>query len=184
MKQTIKTERLILKILDGDDAQIVTEFVTRGRDLFEKYESKKTETYYTEIYQRNVLDAEYAEMLNKRYLRYYVFKKNNTKLIIGTVSFGNVTDAPYNSSTIGYKFDPFFHNQGYAIEAVNAVIDTAFSYLNLHRLMAYIMPENQASIKLIEKAGFKREGFMEKAINIRGHWEDHFLYALLNPRDI
>ncbi len=183
MKQTIKTDRLVLKILDGDDARIVTEFVTRGRDLFEKYESKKTETYYTEIYQRNVLNAEYSAMLNKRYLRYYVFKRNNPNLIIGTVSFGNVTDAPYNSSTIGYKFDPFFHNQGYAIEAVNAVIDTAFSYLNLHRLIAYIMPENQASVKLIEKAGFKREGFMEKAINIRGHWEDHFLYALLNPYD-
>lgn len=179
MEHIIYTDRLVLKILTSDDAYIVTEFLNRGRDLFEKYESKKVESYYTESYQKNVLDAEFSAMLTKKYLRYYVFKKNNPNLVIGTVSFGNVSDAPYNSSTIGYKFDPFFHHQGYAYEAINAVLNTAFSYLRLHRILAVIMPENEASIRLIEKVGFKREGLMKKAINIRGHWEDHFLYALL-----
>lgn len=179
MKHVIKTDRLILKILDDSDATKVTEFLKRGRDLFEQYESLKNATYYTEMYQKNVLSAEYNGMLTKKYLRYYVFKKNNPKLIIGTVSFGNVSDAPYNSSTIGYKFDPFFHNQGYATEAVTAVIDEAFSYLNLHRLLAVVMPQNTASIRLLERVGFKKEGLMEKSINIRGQWEDHFLYALL-----
>jgi len=180
MKHSINTERLVLKILDGSQAYMVTEFLKRGSELFEKYESLKQPNYYTESYQRTVLDAEFAAMFNKRYLRYYVFKKNNPNLIIGTVSFGNVTDAPYNNSTIGYKFDPFFHNQGYAFEAISACIAPASEYLKLHRLMAYIMPENEASIKLIERLGFKREGLMEKSINIRGQWEDHFLYALLN----
>ncbi len=180
MQHIIYTDRLVLKILDGSQSYMVTEFLKRGRDLFEKYESTKPTNYYMESYQRTVLDAEFAAMLNKRYLRYYVFKMNNPNLVIGTVSFGNVTDAPYNNSTIGYKFDPFFHNQGYALEAVNACIAPACSYLKLHRLMAYIMPENEPSIRLIEKAGFKCEGLMEKSINIRGQWEDHFLYALLN----
>ncbi len=184
MKRTIKTDRLILKIVDSSDAHIVTEFLKRGRDLFEKYESLKPDMYYTEIFQKNVLDSEFAAMQAKRYLRYYVFKRSNPNLIIGTVSFGNVTDSPYNNSTIGYKFDPFFHNQGYAIESINAVLDEAFSYLGLHRLMAYIMPNNSASIKLIEKAGFTKEGYMKKAIKVRGQWEDHLLYALLNPKDI
>lgn len=183
MEHVIYTDRLVLKILTSDDAHIVTEFLKRGRDLFEKYESKKVDNYYTESYQKNVLDAEFSAMLTKKYLRYYVFKRNNPNLVIGTVSFGNVSDTPYNSSTIGYKFDPFFHHQGYAFEAINGVLDTAFSYLRLHRLLAVIMPENEASIRLIEKVGFKREGLMEKAINIRGQWEDHFLYALLAPNE-
>lgn len=183
MKRTIKTDRLVLKILDSSDTHIVTEFLKRGRDLFEQYEALKPDMYYTEIFQQNVLDSEFAAMQTKRYLRYYVFKKNNPNLIIGTVSFGNVTDAPYNSSTIGYKFDPFFHGQGFALESINAVLDEAFSYLKLHRLMAYIMPENKDSIKLIEKAGFKYEGLMEKSIKVRGQWEDHLLYALLNPNE-
>jgi len=183
MKEIIKTDRLVLKILQPKDAALVTAFLRRGSEIFEKYESAKTATYYTELFQQGVLENEYSAMRLRRYLRYYVFKKNNPNVIIGTVSFGNVSDSPYNSSTIGYKFDPFFHGQGYATEAINAVIDTAFSYLHLHRLLAFVMPENEASIKLIERVGFKREGMMEKAINIRGHWEDHFLYALLNPND-
>lgn len=183
MEHIIYTDRLLLKILTSDDVHMVTEFLKRGRDSFEKYESQKNSTYYTDAYQKNVLDAEFSAMLSKRYLRYYVFKKSNPKVIIGTVSFGNVTDAPYNSSTIGYKFDPFFREQGYATEAVNAVIPTAFTHLRLHRLMAYIMPENTDSIKLIERVGFKKEGFMEKSIKIKDKWEDHFLYALINPKD-
>ena len=69
MKYSIETDRLILRILDSSDAYIVTEFLKRGKDLFEKYESQKTNTYYTEIYQRNVLQAEHSAMLSKRYLR-------------------------------------------------------------------------------------------------------------------
>ncbi len=179
MKHIIKTDRLILKILDSSDSLMVTEFLKRGQDLFEQYESLKAPSYYTEEYQKNILTAEYRGMLTKKYLRYYVFKKNNPNLIIGTVSLGNVSDFPYNSSTLGYKFDPFFHNQGYATEAVNAVIDEAFSYLNLHQLFAMVMPENESSMKLLDRVGFRQVGIMEKSINIRGHWEDHFLYALL-----
>lgn len=179
----IETDRLVLRVLGGEDAQMVTEFLTRGKDLYEKYESLKNEAYYTSNYQKGVLEAEFYGMTSKKYLRYYVFKKNNPNLIIGTVSFGNVSDAPYNTSTIGYKFDPFFHGQGYAFEAVQSVIPYGFEYLGLHRLLAVVMPENKPSIKLLEKSGFKKEGFMEKSIKVRGQWEDHFLYALVNPQD-
>lgn len=179
MEYTIETDRLILKILDGSYSHQVADFLRRGRDLFEKYEAAKPEIYYTDMFQKNVLDNEYSAILSRRYLRYYVFKNNNPNIIIGTVSFGNVSDSPYHSSTIGYKFDPFFHHQGFALEAINATLKPAADYLRLHRLMAYIMPENEASIRLIESAGFSKEGLMKKSIKIKGQWEDHYLYALL-----
>ena len=55
----------------------------------------------------------------------------------------------------------------------------AFGTLKLHRIEAACIPTNIASIRLLEKTGFKREGFARKYLCIDGHWQDHLLYARL-----
>jgi ribosomal-protein-alanine N-acetyltransferase len=76
-----------------------------------------------------------------------------------------------------------FVRQGYMAAAVCAVVPFAFASLRLHRLEAACIPTNAGSIRLLEKAGFAREGYAREYLCINGVWQDHLLYARLkdNP---
>ena len=63
--------------------------------------------------------------------------------------------------------------------AVRTLIPFAFGTLKLHRVEAACIPANVASIRLLEKTGFQREGFAQQYLCIDGAWQDHFLYARL-----
>ena len=54
-----------------------------------------------------------------------------------------------------------------------------FDDLKLHRIEAFVMPENNPSIKLLESLYFQKEGLLQKNAKIQGHWEDHILYGLV-----
>ena len=58
----------------------------------------------------------------------------------------------------------------------------AFGSLRLHRLEAACIPSNAASIRLLEKAGFVREGYAREYLCINGLWQDHLLFARLDER--
>lgn len=184
MRKIIETDRLILKALDGSKASMLLNFLVSGRDEFERYETKKDDNYYTIKYQKQVLSTEYNLMKEHKYVRYYVFLKEDTDDIIGTVSFGFFRPHPFSSCNIGYKFLKRQHGYGYAGEAVKAAIDEVFRELNFHQIYAYIMPENEPSIKLVEKQGFIYEGLSKKCLCVRGNWEDHYVYKLLNPYEV
>lgn len=59
----------------------------------------------------------------------------------------------------------------------------AFDHLQLHRIEAGVMPHNKASIRVLEKAGFHKEGVAKKNVKINGKWEDHQVLAIINPED-
>jgi ribosomal-protein-alanine N-acetyltransferase len=63
--------------------------------------------------------------------------------------------------------------------AVRALAPFAFETLKLRRVEAACLPRNLASIRLLEKAGFVREGYAREYLCIDGRWQDHLLYALL-----
>ena len=180
LKTTIETSRLTLKLLDEQYADMVSAFLSRNKDYFAPYETEKNPFFYSPMYQKNVLANEFSAAQNKQYLRYYVFLKGFSDTIIGTVSFGTLMPYPYSSCVIGYRFDEQYTGYGYATEAVRAAICEAFNYLPLHRINAYIMENNLPSIHLIENVGFHYEGTCESNIKIRGQWESHRLYALID----
>lgn len=80
---------------------------------------------------------------------------------------------------IGYVLHPQYRRNGLAFEALVAVIDFVFISLEKHRIVASIDPENLASIKLIEKLGFRREGFFVESSWFHGQWVDDLRFAIL-----
>ena len=68
--------------------------------------------------------------------------------------------------------------------AVKALVPFAFHSLRLHRLEAACIPANMGSIRLLEKAGFQREGFAREYLCINGLWQDHLLFARLERRGL
>ncbi len=104
----------------------------------------------------------------------------STGTMVGGLTLCNVRRGVTQSCTLGYWVGAQYATQGYMTAAVRAVIPFVFDSLELHRLEAACLPTNMASIKLLEKTGFRREGLARRYLRINGIWQDHLLYALLD----
>ena len=89
-----------------------------------------------------------------------------------------IVRGPSQSAFLGYWIGAPFARQGYMTEALQLGLRHAFRILSLHRVEANIMPANRASIALVKRAGFHREGYSARYLKIAGHWADHERWAL------
>lgn len=175
-----ETERLNLKILTADAAKEVLCFQQNNREIFEKYDGTKPNNYYTLRYQRTLLNYDFNMSVRQEAFRYWIFEKENPKRVIGTISIQRIERGIFQTCTIGYKMDRDFLRKGYMHEALTEIISHIFEDLKLHRIEAYVMPGNTASIRLLEKLGFQNEGTAYKSIFISGEWEDHLRFSLIS----
>ncbi|MCH8531113.1 MAG: GNAT family N-acetyltransferase [Saccharospirillum sp.] len=110
--------------------------------------------------------------------RFYGFLGKNLVLDIG---LSNVIRGLFYAAHLGYRTDKAHQGQGLMSEAARAVVDFAFHEVCLHRIMANYQPDNLASGRVLEKLGFKQEGFAPDYLLIGGQWRDHILTALTYP---
>jgi RimJ/RimL family protein N-acetyltransferase len=80
---------------------------------------------------------------------------------------------------IGYGIIPNERGKGYCTEAVKIAVDYLFLSKPLVRIQAHTNVKNTASQRVLEKAGFRKEGIVRKRIFVRGDWRDEFLYSIL-----
>jgi ribosomal-protein-alanine N-acetyltransferase len=80
---------------------------------------------------------------------------------------------------LGYWVGAPFAGMGYMGTGVRAAMGYAFDDLRLRRMEAACLPHNEASIRLLDRVGFRREGYARKYLCVNGAWQDHLLYALL-----
>jgi ribosomal-protein-alanine N-acetyltransferase len=106
-----------------------------------------------------------------------IFERAGDRLV-GTISLANVSRGAWQNATVGYFVDRECNGRGYATEAVKLVVQVAFERLGLHRVQAGVMPRNHASNRVMEKAGFRFEGYSPSYLQINGVWEGHNMYAL------
>lgn len=85
---------------------------------------------------------------------------------------------------IGYSLDKEYNGKGYMTEAVKQVVRYAFEELKFHRITGEASPDNPGSIRVLENAGFHKEGIARLNVKIRGVWKDHQILAIINPADI
>lgn len=180
MNSEYETERLMLKILKPDQAPQVLDFYLRDKELFEKYEFDRLPDFYTAKYQKQVLVFENKMMKQGSLYRFYVFRKEDPMQIIGTISFHHISQGYFSSCEIGYKFSSAFHHRGYACEAMRKIVGLIFDEIGLHRIVAWVQPDNEPSIRLLESVGFKREGICRDYLKLHGMWTDHAQYSLLS----
>jgi ribosomal-protein-alanine N-acetyltransferase len=109
---------------------------------------------------------------------FFVFRKSDGCLV-GGLTLANIRRGCAQAASLGYWMGQTYARQGLMTAAVSAVLPFAFGSLRLHRVEAACVPANNASIRLLEKTGFRREGFAREYLCINGVWQDHLLYALL-----
>ena len=98
--------------------------------------------------------------------------------IVGYFNISQIIRGPLQSAFLGYGGVAEWSGAGYMTAALDLVIERAFTDLALHRLEANVQPANAASIALVERCGFVREGFSERYLKIGGHWRDHARFAI------
>ncbi len=98
--------------------------------------------------------------------------------IIGVVNLSQNFYRAFQNAYLGYYVDVDFADQGLMSEGITLAINYAFYDLDLHRVEANIQPENRASINLVERLGFTKEGFSRRYLKINGEWRDHERWAL------
>ena len=98
--------------------------------------------------------------------------------IVGYFNVSQIIRGPLLSAFLGYGGVAEWSGAGYMTAALRLVLERSFTDLALHRLEANIQPGNRASIALVERCGFVREGFSERYLKIGGHWRDHLRYAI------
>lgn len=100
------------------------------------------------------------------------------KNIIGMISMMNI-DRQNKNAEIGYWLGKRYWGRKIMKEAVKLVTNFGFKKLKLVRIYANVVPQNIASVKLLEKSGFKYEGRLRKAVYRNGKWMDYLLYSIL-----
>lgn len=110
----------------------------------------------------------------------YVFcmEITETRQFIGLIGL-KIGKAHYRNAEVWYKTHKNFWGNNYTTEAVKSVLTFAFTTLQLHRIEAGCAVENQASMRVLEKAGMTCEGRKRKILPIRGEWVDNYFFAIL-----
>lgn len=99
-------------------------------------------------------------------------------VVLGTLSLFAL-EAPQARAEVGYVFGRAAWGHGYAVEAMTALLDFAFHTLGLRRLEADADPRNLASLRVLERLGFAREGLLRERWNVGGEVQDTVIHGLL-----
>ncbi|AHC18170.1 MULTISPECIES: GNAT family N-acetyltransferase [Paenibacillus] len=168
---------LQIRLLQVNDAERLLEIRRENFDFFKPFEPERPEIYFTlEEQARLISNGLEAAQAGQGYT-FGLFLLENNKLI-GRMELSGVARGPFQNANLGYFVDPAYHGQGYATSAVKDIVRYALNELELHRIQAGVMPRNTPSNRVMEKAGFRREGLALNYLKINGVWEDHVLYAV------
>jgi len=102
-----------------------------------------------------------------------------TKDTVGVINLNNIVRGGFQCAALGYyAFEPYA-GRGLMGEGLLLVLRHAFFKMKLHRVEANIQPNNRASMALVKKCGFVKEGFSRRFVKVCGQWKDHERWALL-----
>jgi len=110
---------------------------------------------------------------------FLIFRQQDD-LLVGGLSFGYVRRGVSQSASLGYWMGAPYAGNGYMKRAVHAACLYGFDKQGLNRIDAACLPANEPSKRLLERVGFRHEGYARAYLNINGDWRDHLLFGLLS----
>lgn len=174
----LESNVIYLRPLEVSDAEALLALELRNKDLFIKTAPTQREDFYTLDAQLEYIKKAIQRQENEQRYGFGIFLKEND-LLIGSIMLADIMRGPLQSCIMGYSLDQQYNGRGYTSEAVRLVVDFAFNELKLFRIEAGVMPSNIGSIRVLEKAGFTKEGLNRKKLEINGKREDHLLFSKL-----
>jgi ribosomal-protein-alanine N-acetyltransferase len=167
------TERLSLRSLELSDAQDLLRLRSDARVM----QYLDTEPCLTEADAADLLEYFRSLFWEKKGVVWAVADRENGQLI-GHASYHRIVQE-HARAEIGYALHPDFWGKGLAKETVLALVNFGFGQMGLHSIEANVNPDNRASIKLLERIGFRREGYFCESFQFHGQFLDSAIYSLL-----
>lgn len=171
----LETERLLLRRIRNSDKH----------DMFEIRGNRETMKYIPRPVANTVEDAEKViDMIdgfverNER-INWGITVKGLDKMI-GVIGYVRMNEDAHRSE-VGYVLHHAYLRQGFAGEALDAVIQYGFKVMKLHSIEAIIRPDNIASMSMVEKRGFVREALFRDYVFHEGKYYDEAVYSLIDP---
>jgi len=178
---TLETERLILRIPQLGDAEVMAAFFRENAAFLQPFYPTFEPSIFTRNGWQERIRAIHEEYWRGRSVRLSLFVKQGTLEVVGVANFTTIQRDAMQGCNLGYSVGEKWEGQGLMSETLRAAIPYIFEQLKLHRIAANYMPSNARSAKVLESLGFQTEGLAKDYLRIDGRWEDHVLTALLNP---
>ena len=175
----LKGNKIYIRFFEEQDAPALLNLHVKNRDFFQKYSPIFSDDTYTLEGIRNFISETVMQIKEDKNYAFGIFSKKTHELV-GEISLSRVVRGPLQKCMIGYSLDSRFNGRGYTTEAVSLAVEFAFIELKLHRVEAGVMPSNTGSMRVLEKAGFHREGIELKGVKINGSWEDHYIFDVIS----
>jgi [ribosomal protein S5]-alanine N-acetyltransferase len=182
----IDTPRLRLLAPEPALADTVAEFYRRNKDHFARWDPPHPPGFLTAAFHQAKLEAGAAAFRAGRDWRYWLTLRGDPETaprVIGQCHVSSVVRGTFHSANLGYALDHAHQGSGLMFEAVSTLIDEAMFApgVNLHRLQAGHLPQNQRSGRLLQRLGFTQIGIAHDYLFIDGAWRDHLLWQRINP---
>lgn len=171
-------ERIRMRTPNAGDYQQWADLRRESRAFLEPWEPRWTEDELERSSWRQRLNRYREDIAQGSALAFLIFDRQTSELL-GGITLSNIRHGVAQAGNIGYWMGERHAGKGYMFEAVRLLADHAFTKLRLHRIEAACIPANGRSARVLEKAGFQREGHLRSYLCINGVWQDHHLYALI-----
>jgi ribosomal-protein-alanine N-acetyltransferase len=142
--------------------------VARSRDLHRHWASPPRTAA--------AFDKNVARFKSPRYVGYWVLTEHGE--LAGAININEIVRGSFCGGYLGYYALVPHQGKGYMAEGLRLVLREAFGKLHLHRLEANIQPDNERSKRLVQRLGFRLEGYSPRYLKIAGQWRDHERWAL------
>lgn len=175
--------RVVLRAPRSRDFEAWRALRRRSRDFLKPYEPRWTDADLNRQAFGARLWRGRQEARRGTDYAFLVFEKSTKgEVLVGGLTISNVRRRAAQFATLGYWMGEEFAGRGLMTEAVGTLLPFFFETLALHRLQAAFLPHNAASRRVLEKNGFREEGYAENYLQIDGKWADHVLFALTRER--
>jgi ribosomal-protein-alanine N-acetyltransferase len=174
----VRGDGVYLRPADMRDFDAWAALRAASRDFLTPWEPTWAADELTRPAFRRRLRRQAEEMERDEAYAFLLFRAQD-RALLGGLTIGQVRRGVAQTAAIGYWMGQEHAGKGYMSRAVRAALAHCFGPLRLHRVEAACVPENEVSLRLLERCGFQREGYARAYLRIDGVWRDHLLFAFL-----
>lgn len=169
----IKGQRITIRNFTPDDAEDLLHYYERNKEHLKPFEPQRDSSFYTYETQKELLLESYRQLMNGNGCDLGIYFN---KRLIGKIKVSNIVYGVFKSGIVGYSIDKEYEGKGFMREALKLVLKYSKDYLDLHRIEASVLVDNEKSKKVLINTGFEEVGINKKYLFINGKWSDHITF--------
>jgi ribosomal-protein-alanine N-acetyltransferase len=175
--------RVTLRVPRSSDYTAWRDLRRLSRDFLKPFEPRWSESdLSSRVFASRLKRGREEARAGTDYSFFLFVREGGEEVLVGGITLSNIRRRAAQFVNLGYWMGQPYAGKGLMTEAVSLAVPFCFETLGLHRIHAAFLPDNMASRRVLEKNGFREEGFAENYLQIDGKWADHVLFGLTRER--